>query len=325
MTDATGSAAETPASAPLFSVIVLFYNQPHFVGPALDSVLAGRCDSAEIIAVDNGSADETRQRILEYSGSVRTVLIDDNEGGSVGRNKAAGVARGDYLVFLDGDDLFLPWTLDVYETVVTARRPVAMVAPMQWFEGATPSPGPAPAEASYVEYEDYFRKEQAAELSASAMVIEREAFERVGGWEFHPVEDQDLLWKLGTAGRFVQIVDPVTTFHRAHPGQTSRGDSAMRDTISALAQNERDGRYPGGKARRFERRACVGGVVFHWTRRTWRKGEHAEAWRFLRANWAFVAAATAMRVRVVGKGRREPQTIAMSNPAPRAASRAPGS
>lgn len=312
-------------SQPLFSVIVLFYNQPQFVRPALDSVLDQRRDWAEVIAVDNGSTDDTRQLLQEYESSVRMVLIDDNEGGSAGRNAAAAVARGDYLVFLDGDDLFMPWTLDVYEAVVTARRPVIMIGPMHWFEGTPPPPGPAGSEVRFIEYEDYFQKEQTVETSASAMVIEREAFDRVRGWDFHPVEDQDLLWKLGTAGRVVQILDPVTTFHRAHSGQTSRGDQAMLDTISALAQNERDGRYPGGKARRFERRACVGGVVFHWTRRTWRSGRHAESRRFLRANWTFVVAAMAMRVRVIGRGRREPQTIAMPSPAPRATTPAQGS
>jgi GT2 family glycosyltransferase len=292
-----------------FSVIIVFYNHEPFVRAAVDSILEQRDDRLEVIAVDDGSTDGTKEALVEYGDSIQPVFLDPNEGASAARNAGASRATGDYLVFLDGDDVFMPWAIDVYETVAREKQPVLMIGSMSWFRGGVPESGTRPREIFLIEYRDYFSKDRAVGASASAMVIERKAFQQTGGWQDFPVDDHDLLWKLGTAGRVVQIVHPPTTFHRSHAQQTSLQTARVIDGIEVLIRKERQNHYPGGRERRFERRACVGGVVFHWSRLALRRGLYRKGLAFLLSNSALVMAAAAVRFRALFSGRREPQRV----------------
>lgn len=94
-------------SKPLVSVIVPTYNCGGFVGAAIDSVLSQAYAPLEVIAVDDGSTDDTVQVLGGFGERVR-VFTQANRGPAAARNHAVRQARGDYLAFLDGDDLWLP-------------------------------------------------------------------------------------------------------------------------------------------------------------------------------------------------------------------------
>ena len=143
-----------------FSVIVIFYNQRDFVRTAMDSVLSQTADGLEVIAVDDGSTDGTREVLSEYRDRARLVLLDQNLGASAARNAGTEVATGDYLAYLDGDDAFLPWAIDTYRRVAETQTPVLMMGPMHWFEGVLPEPGPPPEHVRYIQYDDYFAQER---------------------------------------------------------------------------------------------------------------------------------------------------------------------
>ena len=85
---------------------------------------------------------------------------------------------------MDGDDLFMPWALDVYERIVTERRPLFILARYSGFTGVIPVPTEqdVPARIEFVEYESLMAKDRPAGLSASSLVIDRGAFQNVGGW-----------------------------------------------------------------------------------------------------------------------------------------------
>ena len=298
-----------------FTVIITFYNQEAFVRTALDSILAQRRDHIEVIAVDDASTDGTHGILLDYGTAVKRVVRKRNEGVSAARQAGAAMATGDYLAFLDGDDAFMPWALDVYETIVDARQPVIIVGPMLWFEGAVPHPGDYPRATRFVEYPDFFAKDRAVGVSASAMVIRRRSFDEVGGWQrgLHPMEDHDLLWKLGTAGPAVQIIEPATTLHRSHPSQTTRQTSVLLNALAAVVTQEKEGKYPGGTRRSLARRASVGGALFHWTAVMLKRHSYRDLPRVLRGRWTFAAAAVVLRLRrLVFGGRRSAQTIPLS-------------
>jgi len=232
----------------------------------------------------------------------------------------AAVAIGDYLMFLDGDDAFVPWAIDVYATIVEAREPIVVIGPMQWFEGRLPDPGRPPSDIRFFEFADYFSKDRSVGVSASAIVVNRQSFEQVDGWDARFLaEDVDLLWRLGDVGSVVQITQPVTTFHRSHAGQSVRQTAGMLEAISRLAEKERMGRYPGGASRRLERRAAIGGVVFHWTRLALRKRSFRQAMQFVLANRTFVGAAMVVRLRRRFRPDRPLHTIALTARAPNTA------
>ena len=272
-----------------FSVVVIFHNQRDFVQPALDTALGQLAD--EVIAVDDGSTDGTRQVLDDYRDRVRLVLLEHNQGASAARNAGAAAATGDYLIYLDGDDAFMPWALETYRLVAEEQAPALIMAPMYWFDQAQlPDPGASPTRVRYIVYKDYFAKEQVVEISASVIVVSSRVLESVGGWDGFPMEDLDLVYRLGTTGPFVQITEPCVTWHRSHARQTIRQTKQMLKGVNWLISNDKNGRYPGGRSRRFERRACIGGIALHWARTQVKAGPRHRAGAFLARNAVYVVA-----------------------------------
>lgn len=100
---------------PVVSVVIPTHNRAGLIGDAIDSVLRQTYTNIEVIVVDNGSTDATRERVLvvaERDDRVR-YYHQENSGSPVGpRNRAVGLALGDYVAFLDSDDLWLPAKLE---------------------------------------------------------------------------------------------------------------------------------------------------------------------------------------------------------------------
>lgn len=93
--------------SPIVSVIIPVYNQAQYVGQAIESVLAQTFTKFEIIVVNDGSTDHTAQVLDLYSGEV-LVITQKNMGLSTARNNGLRVASGEYVGFLDADDLWYP-------------------------------------------------------------------------------------------------------------------------------------------------------------------------------------------------------------------------
>ena len=94
-------------SAALVSIIMPVHNGAQYLREAIASALAQDYASLELIVVDDGSTDET-PAILASFGSRITAIRQPNGGAAVARNAAIAIARGEYLAFLDADDLWLP-------------------------------------------------------------------------------------------------------------------------------------------------------------------------------------------------------------------------
>jgi hypothetical protein len=304
---------EARAAPPRFSIIITFYNQRNFIKDAVDSAFALRNAGLEIIVVDDASTDGSQEILKQYRDSVQVVCLETNQGACAARDRGASLATGEYLVFLDGDDAFLPWAVDVYERIVQAKQPKMILATMSWFEGTLPVvlPGTAPEEIEVVDYSDYLRRDRPFGTSASALVIAREAFEGVNGWltSFFPAEDYDFALRLGASGRTIQILSPATVQHRAHASNTINNVSACIVGVDNLLRRERQGDYPGGPHRRFERRALIGGVVFHWARRAAKTGMYRDAMKLMARGWPMVSAAITRRIGVLIGGRQPCEII----------------
>jgi len=93
------------------SVIIPTYNSSKYISEAIDSVLAQRFDGIDIIVVDDGSTDGTRDILRKYDKQIR-YFYQQNAGAASARNKAISEAKGQYMAFLDADDLWLPDKLE---------------------------------------------------------------------------------------------------------------------------------------------------------------------------------------------------------------------
>jgi glycosyltransferase involved in cell wall biosynthesis len=302
--------------SPLFSIVVTSFNQREFIGDAVDSAVALEGSDCEVIVVDDGSTDGSGQLLQRYRERVRLVLLPRNLGKGAARNAGVDIARGDYLIFLDGDDALQAWSIDVYQRIVEAMHPKVVLATMRWFEGRLPEQRhPGCARIEFVEYEDYLNKDRGFDVSASSVIIERETFNRVHGWHNMPVmQDQDLMIRLGTEGPTVHILSPSTTWHRAHPRQTIRNVPPFIEVVGELVQRERQGEFPGGPERRFDRAALLGGLTVFWTRRALAADLYAKGLRLILVAWPYVLAAIARRVLVRLGGHRPSERLDLSRP-----------
>lgn len=111
---------------PVISVIIPTFNRAHLLGQAVRSVLDQQFESLEIIIVDDGSTDETPMVVAEMGSSVRYVR-QDNKGAAAARNVGVELAKGQYIAFLDSDDLFLPEKLRMQSAVLASDPDVGMV------------------------------------------------------------------------------------------------------------------------------------------------------------------------------------------------------
>lgn len=112
--------------APLVSVIVTCYNYGRYVAQALDSALAQRYPNVEIVVVNDGSTDDSREVLARYADRVR-VIEQANQGAIAAYNAGFAASRGDIVVLLDADDALEP---DALARVVAVWGP--QVAKVQW-------------------------------------------------------------------------------------------------------------------------------------------------------------------------------------------------
>jgi len=99
----------------LVSVITVSYNSSRFIRETIDSILAQQYDHFEYLICDDRSNDGTWEIINEYKDSrIRAYRNETNLGEYANRNKGVSLAKGGYLIFIDGDDLMYPHALSVF-------------------------------------------------------------------------------------------------------------------------------------------------------------------------------------------------------------------
>lgn len=97
-----------PSRVPFFSIIIPVYNLVDYIQETLSGIKDQLWDDYEIIIVDDGSTDGTAELLDRLDNPRLTVLHQRNKGVSCARNIAINAAKGTYIAFLDGDDIWLP-------------------------------------------------------------------------------------------------------------------------------------------------------------------------------------------------------------------------
>ena len=90
---------------PLVSILIPAYNAERWIGDTIRSALAQTWLRTEVIVVDDGSRDRTFQLARQFASKVVSVVTQENQGASTARNRAFELCQGDYIQWLDADDL----------------------------------------------------------------------------------------------------------------------------------------------------------------------------------------------------------------------------
>lgn len=117
---------ESAVQAGLVTVVIPTFNRSAIVGRAIESALRQTYRNLECVVVDDGSSDDTRAVVERYGPRVR-YLYQENAGVTAARNLAIRNARGEFLAFLDSDDLWRPWRIES-QVAALRRHPDAGLA-----------------------------------------------------------------------------------------------------------------------------------------------------------------------------------------------------
>ncbi|MBD0373704.1 MAG: glycosyltransferase [Pyrinomonadaceae bacterium] len=219
-------------AAPRISVIIPCYNQAHFLGEAIESVLNQSYPHYEIIVVDDGSTDNTSEVAESYT-QVRCIS-QQNQGLSAARNTGLRESTCDYLVFLDSDDRLLPVALSTGLKYLQANPDCAFVSGHYRLINANGEPqetNPQP----HVKEDHYLALLQNNYITVPASVMyRREIFEEVGNFDtsLKSSEDYDLYLRISRAHP-VYCHGTLVAEYRAHgSNMSSNSERMMKATLS---------------------------------------------------------------------------------------------
>jgi glycosyltransferase involved in cell wall biosynthesis len=205
------------------------------LGDALESVRQQTCDDFEVIVIDDGSTDETAEQLRRMGESIR-VMTQTHRGVAAARNRAASVAAGRYLAFLDSDDLWLPNKLAVQLAFMNAHPEMAICQSEEiWIRhGARVNPKAKHRKPSG----DIFKPSlDLCLVSPSAVMMTADLFVKTGGFdESLPVcEDYDLWLRIAVDHPIPLLTQALVIKRGGHADQLSRSVWGMdRFRVRAL-------------------------------------------------------------------------------------------
>lgn len=241
---------------PFFSTIVPVFNRANLISITLDSILSQEFNDQEVIVVDDSSTDNTLE-VLERYGDRIKVFQQENKGAGAARNLGIRHARGEYITFLDSDDIWFPWTLATYAQVIRENHSPAFVAGTGfsfWNEAEIQSVCPSPLQAEY--FHDYYASaNQSLWIGTCAVAIRVQVLRELGGYTEQRInaEDSDLWLKLGTARGFVYVQSPLAFGYRRHANSATADSFKTYLGICYLIQQEKSNQYPGKNSQKHKR------------------------------------------------------------------------
>ncbi len=274
---------------PTVSVVVPCFNQARYLAAAIASARDQTHPPLECIVVDDGSTDSSAA--VATSAGAR-LIRQRNSGVSGARNTGLDAACGEFIVFLDADDVLLPEALaieaDALRRIENAAAVVTRCEAMA--EDGTPLPvAHHPIDPSNL-YRDWLSRNFV--WTPGAAMFRRAALQEIGGFaeDLGPAADYAVYLRLAREGR-IAFVDGCVVRYRQHAASMSRDPVLMlRATLEALHRESVEGPpWAAVEIRRGRRTWCawygeqiVHDLRAHWRRRTWGAKQSAAMWMLLR-------------------------------------------
>lgn len=275
---------------PLFSVIIPVHNRTELLRATLGSVCEQECQDYELIVVDDGSSEDVAAAVAPYRDRLHLVR-QCNRGPGAARNRGIKRATGQYVAFLDSDDLWFPWTLSVYrQAIVECGEPAFVAGDAVQITEASELARVARGAARFRRFDNYLATaRQRLWVGTCGAVIRREQLVAVGGFVERQInaEDSDLWLRLGTAAGFVHIESPPVFGYRRHAQSAVTNTARCYAGICHLLEQERQGRYPGGAGGRSQRRRILSAHARPLSLTCLRENAIAQGWHIYRATLAW--------------------------------------
>ena len=228
---------------PLISCIVPVFNGERYLGEALDSILAQTYRPIEIIVVDDGSTDGTRQLVTSYGDRVR-YFWQPNAGPPRARNLGLSLAQGEYVAFLDADDLWQPNKLSLQMARFQERPELDLCVTycqVFWIPEL---------HEEKARFRDHRLSQPLPGYVTQTLLARRAIIDRVGNFDISRRVGDPADWFLRAAeqGAVMEILPDVLVYRRFHENnfsvesETRRMTPSMQDAILQVVKASLDRR-----------------------------------------------------------------------------------
>jgi glycosyltransferase involved in cell wall biosynthesis len=231
------------------SVIIPTYNRAALVKEAVASVLAQTWREFELIVVDDGSTDDTSEALAPYASRLRLWRRESRGGVSAARNTGIAAARGDWLAFLDSDDLWLPEKLARQMTYLAAHpEQLWCQAEETWMRRGVQVKQPQTHRK--IGGHIFCQSLERCMVSPSAVILHRRLLEQHGGFDeiLPAAEDYDLWLRLSWRYEIGLLTEPLIIKRGGHADQLSVQWGLDRYRIQALLKLLKEPELPASHA-----------------------------------------------------------------------------
>ncbi|MGE3466278.1 MAG: glycosyltransferase family 2 protein [Pyrinomonadaceae bacterium] len=224
---------------PLISVIIPNYNYAKYIAKTVQSALDQTYPCVEVIVVDDESKDDSLAVLDQFSGRIE-VVAQANQGVSAARNNGVAASSGEFVAFLDADDLWSPEKLERQMAVIDADREVGLVH--CWMTYIDPQDRPMGQMADGTEgwiANDIMRFDGGGVIGAgSTSLIPRSVFDEVGGFDtrMSTAADWDISYRIAARHK-IGIVNAPLVQYRIHNSNMHGNVAAMEHDMVLAMKN----------------------------------------------------------------------------------------
>lgn len=269
------------SQSPTISVLTTVYNRSQFIEECITSVQKSKFQDYEHIIVDDGSSDnsvEIAERHAHQDSRIKVYVNEKNLGDYPNRNKAASLAKGKYIKYLDADDLLGRWTLNIMVDAME-MHPECALGLIDYADDTFHTAQPlSPMESFSAHYSGQMNIFHRSPLGA---ILRKDVFDSIGGFSGRRMVGDFEMWHVIAQAHPVVAIPHMLSFYRKHDAQEMshhRSDPiwAFRYLIISLEQLNKTGcpldvDYRKQEVRKIRRTA--GRSILHTIRHHgWKKG-----------------------------------------------------
>jgi glycosyltransferase involved in cell wall biosynthesis len=222
---------------PLVTAIIPTYNRAHVICEAVESALGQTYAHIEVIVVDDGSKDDTLARLKQYGDRLH-VIVQPNKGPAAARNVGIAAAQGEFIAFLDSDDLWLPEKterqVDLLERVGCSSPCCLSNILMKWRSGDRTSfeialLKPSMTEGLWLNVDEVLATRPV--LFNQGIMIRRKVLDKIGGFDesIRYLEDVEFPQRLSLEGPWAYIETPLVVWRESMTNSVYK--NSIRDQL----------------------------------------------------------------------------------------------
>lgn len=242
------------------SIVIPVYNREEMLTACLQSLTSALDAGVEVIVVDDGSTDGSRDAVERFRATLPDpgqlcLIAQANAGPGAARNTGVAASTRDWIVFVDSDDLWLPWSAAALsDALVAARSEVAIFFMARGFASAQPPVDWVQQPQHTTSHPGFFAMRDAMQslIGAGYFAIRRATIDKMGGFlpKILGGEDMDLFYRLEDEGAVMAIHAPVMVAAREDNADSlTKSMKGVAQGLGLLLSRQRAGHYRSPAAR----------------------------------------------------------------------------